>query len=193
MLLSSLFPHFSSPNSLLSAPQLYDLLKLQRNHYVTVLPYILLPWERGGHLSRNKCLHLFCSGQGWADDSQALVRLCHVAVCPKSPSSVQLEPSAPFRAEGSLDSLYWFTQLEKDIHKMDTPWEFWKKNWFTLFYCVEWNNSLLYNQVLDFILQHVASITLESKIWLCCQTWQKQVFYSHWIKFPFWSHPFVCQ
>lgn len=45
-----------------------------------------------------------------------------------------------------------------------------KKNWFTLFYCVERNKSLLYNQVLDFILQHVGSITLESKIWLCCQT-----------------------
>lgn len=133
-LISSL-PIPSLLSHLSPAPQLYNLLKLQGNHFVTVLLYILLPWETGGHIPRNECLHLFCHGQGWADDSQALVRLCHVAVCPKSPSSIQLEPSAPFRAEGSLDSLYWFIQLEKDIHKMDTPREFWKKLVYSILLC----------------------------------------------------------
>lgn len=137
-MLLSVFPHFFSPDSLSAVPPLplpSCTIKLQGNHFVTVLLYILLPWETGGHIPRNECLHLFCHGQEWADDSQALVRLCHVAVCPKSPSSIQLEPSAPFRAEGSLDSLYWFIQLEKDIHKMDTPREFWKKLVYSILLC----------------------------------------------------------
>lgn len=91
--------------------------------------------ERGGTLSGDEFLHLFCHGQRWADDRQALVRPCHVAVCLKSPSSIQLEPPAPFCAEESLDSLYWFIQLEKDIHKMDTPWEFWKKLVYSILLC----------------------------------------------------------
>lgn len=75
------------------------------------------------------------------------------------------------------ERMYWFIQLKRCIHKT-LPQEDFEKC-FILFYCLaEWNNSTLHNQVKDSILQHLACIILESGVWLSCQTWQKQVFYS---------------